>query len=186
VNNKPQKTNVVIDYGFFDTPVGVALIAATGNGVCALRIGTDSGADEKFADVRREFPDADFRADSAATQPCADQLIAFLSGRADTFRPPLDMLVGTPFQRAVWDELQRIAPGERISYTELAARVGRPSAVRAVAGACASNGVAVAIPCHRVLRADGALAGYRWGREWKHRLLDLEAQMAASRSNQNK
>ena len=179
--DKPQKTSVTIDYGFFNMPVGVALIAATKRGLCALRIGTDAGADEKLADVRREFPCADFRPDSATTQPLADQLVAFLSGRADTFQPTLDLLAGTAFQHAVWDELRRIAPGERISYTELAARVGRPSAVRAVAGACASNGVAIAVPCHRVLRSDGSLSGYRWGREWKQRLLDLEAQMVAGR-----
>jgi len=175
MNGKPEKTNVTIEYGFFDTSVGGALIAATGRGLCALRIGTLACADEKLADVRREFPDAVFRECCPVVQTYADQLVAFLSGRADTFQPPLDLLAGTAFQRAVWDELQRTLPGERISYTELAARVGRPNAVRAVAGACASNGVAVAVPCHRVLRADGSLSGYRWGLEWKRRLLDLEA-----------
>ncbi len=184
MNDKPEETNVTIDYGFFDTPVGVALIAATERGLCALRIG--EFADEKLADLRRDFPRATLRENTSALQPYADQLVGFLSGRTETFRPPLDLLDGTPFQRAVWDELQRIAPGERISYAELAARVGRPLAVRAVACACASNGVAVAVPCHRVVRTDGSLAGYRWGKEGKRRLLDLEARTAASAAAQNK
>lgn len=187
MNNKPQKTNVTIDYGVFDTPAGVALIAATERGVCALRLAApENNANEKLADLRRDFPRATLRACPAAVQTYGDQLVAFLSGRAEKFRPPLDLLDGTPFQRAVWDELQHIAPGERVSYAALAARIGRPNAVRAVGGACARNGVAVAVPCHRVVRGDGSLAGYRWGKEEKGRLLELEARAAVARSAHDK
>lgn len=185
MNGKPEKTNVTIDYGFFDTPMGVALIAATEHGVCALRLAAPEDADAKLADLRRDFPRATLSACPAAVQPYADQLIAFLAGGADTFQPRLDLLAGTPFQRAVWDELRRIAPGEHISYTELAARIGRPNAVRAVGGACASNGVAVAVPCHRVVRGDGSLAGYRWGTQGKRQLLDLEARTFAARRGES-
>jgi AraC family transcriptional regulator of adaptative response/methylated-DNA-[protein]-cysteine methyltransferase len=87
------------------------------------------------------------------------------------------------FQRAVWDELRRIPPGETITYTELAVRVGRPAAVRAAAGACARNGIAIAVPCHRVLRADRTITGFRWRPDAKRRLLDLEA--AAQRRREN-
>jgi len=182
MNGKPEKTdgtNVTIDYGFFDTPVGVALIAATERGVCALRLGASEGdADAKLADLQCDCPraGATLRENTLAVQPYADLLRDFLAARTQTFTPRLDIQAGTPFQREVWTELQRIAPGERISYTELAARVGRPQAVRAVAGACARNGIAIAVPCHRVLRSDGSLSGYRWGLEWKRRLLDRETQ----------
>lgn len=174
---------VTIDYGFFDTQIGVVLIAATERGLCALRIGAATGANEKLAEVRQDFPQADFCERPEAVQAYADQLVAFLEARADTFSPRLDLLTGTTFQREVWAELQRVAPGERISYSELARRVGRPDAVRAVAGACASNNVAIAIPCHRIVRKGGALSGYRWGREWKARLLELEAQMVEPRAS---
>lgn len=190
MNGKPEKTNGMIDYGFFDTPIGVALIAATERGLCALRIGELTDADAMLADLRRDFPRAaaPLRENAPAVQPYADLLRDFLAARTQTFAPRLDVRAGTPFQRAVWAELQRIAPGERISYTELAARIGRPKAVRAVAGACASNGVAIAVPCHRVVRTNGSLAGYRWGKDGKARLLDIEARAAAARRavpNQN-
>ncbi|MBV9850061.1 MAG: methylated-DNA--[protein]-cysteine S-methyltransferase [Armatimonadetes bacterium] len=166
-----------IRFGLFETPLGVALLAATPRGLCALRLCRSHGPQEQWAEVGLEFAGAEMMEDAAALRPYADQLVAFLDGRTDAFRPPLDILSGTAFQRQVWAEVGRIPAGETISYTELAARVSRPSAVRAVAGACARNGLAVAIPCHRVRRHDGTLAGYRWGKEWKPRLLALEARM---------
>jgi AraC family transcriptional regulator of adaptative response/methylated-DNA-[protein]-cysteine methyltransferase len=169
---------VAISYGFFDTQIGVVLLAATARGLCALRICQFVGAEEQLADVRADYPAAEIREDAAAVQPYADQLVAFLDARSESFRPRLDLLSGTTFQREVWAELQRTRPGDVFSYTDLAARVGRPDAVRAVAGACAANGIAIAIPCHRAVRRDGSLAGFRWGKDWKRRLLDLEAQMA--------
>jgi AraC family transcriptional regulator of adaptative response/methylated-DNA-[protein]-cysteine methyltransferase len=169
---------VHIDYGFFDTQIGVVLLAATPRGLCSLRICQFVGAQEQLDELRRDFPKAEMGENPPAVQPYADQLVAFLDARSETFCPRLDIFFGTTFQREVWAELQRIKPGEVISYTDLAARVGCPSAVRAVANACASNHLAIAIPCHRVVRHDGSLAGYRWGTQWKRRLLDWEAEMA--------
>jgi AraC family transcriptional regulator of adaptative response/methylated-DNA-[protein]-cysteine methyltransferase len=164
-----------VRYGFFDTRLGTALLAATPRGLCALRLGPSAAAEEKLDEMRSDFPGATICEAMSAVQSYADQLVAFLEGRSRHFQPRLDVLRGTAFQRRVWEELRRVEPGETLSYTDLAARVGRPSAVRAVAGACAQNGIAVAIPCHRVLRRDGSLAGYRWGKEWKRRLLEMES-----------
>ena len=178
---RKRGAGVAIDYGFFDTPLGIALLAATGRGLCALRLCQFSGAEAKRDELRGDYPAADLRECAETAQLYADALVNFLEARAATFRPPLDLLAGTTFQREVWAELQRVAPGETLSYTELAARVGRPRAVRAVAGACARNHIAIAIPCHRIVSANGSLAGYRWGKEWKRRLLDLEAEFARRR-----
>lgn len=176
VNRDRQRgTGIRIDYGFFDTPLGVALLAATPHGLCTLRLCQFRGAQEQIADARVDFSAAEFVEAPEFVQAYADELAAFLDAQADTFSPPLDILRGTPFQREVWAELQTLRPGETISYTALAHRVGRPSAVRAVAGACAGNQIAIAIPCHRAVRSDGSLAGFRWGLEWKQRLLEIES-----------
>jgi AraC family transcriptional regulator of adaptative response/methylated-DNA-[protein]-cysteine methyltransferase len=171
---------VHIDFGFFETQIGVVLIAATKRGLCSLRIigaaGTPEQAAGELAELRATYAYATLAENPAAVQTYADQLVAFLDARSANFCPPLDILEGTTFQREVWAELQKLAPGETVSYTELARRIGRPTATRAVAAACAANNVAIAIPCHRCIRADGSLAGYRWGIEWKRRLLALEAE----------
>lgn len=168
---------VCIRFGYFDTQLGVVLLAATARGLCALRLCQFTDSQTELAEVRRDFPKAEFCEDAVALQAYADQLVAFLERRSDSFAPRLDVLRGTTFQREVWSELQKLAPGETVSYAELASRLGRPSAVWAVAGACAANHLAIAIPCHRAVRSDGTLAGFRWGVTWKRRLLDLEAQM---------
>lgn len=174
---------VTIRYAFFDTPLGAALVAATERGVCALRLcqfmESETGG-AALAEVRKDFPLATFIEDVSATQSYADQLLAFLSARADCFAPRVDIFFGTTFQREVWSELQNLRPGDVISYTELAKRVGRPNAYRAVANACAANHLAIAIPCHRVVRSDGEVSGYRWGKEWKSRLIAFEKQSRAS------
>jgi len=171
---------VRLDYGFFDTQLGTVLLAATARGLSALRLSglQNTDGDSSLASVRADFPKADFNEDPVAVQPYADQLVAFLEARADNFTPRLDILNGTTFQREVWAELQRLRPGELVSYAEIAERVGRPHAARAVGSACAANHLAIAIPCHRVLRSDGMIGGYRWGGEWRRRLLLLEAEMA--------
>lgn len=168
---------VHIDYGFFDTQMGIVLLAATPRGLCSLRICQFRGAQEQLDEVAQDFARAEMVENPEPLQSYADQLVAFLEAKTDIFNPPLDILFGTTFQREVWAELRKIKPGETLSYTELAARVGNPSAVRAVASACARNGLAIAIPCHRIIRQDGSLAGYRWGLEWKQRLLELEARV---------
>lgn len=172
---------VAITFGFFETQVGVVMLAATPRGLCALALcglaPTPDTLARRIAELRQLYPRASFDEDTTPLQVYADQLVAFLEARADSFRPQVDILQGTTFQREVWATLQTLKPGETISYTELAARVGRPKAVRAVAQAIARNTLAIAIPCHRVIHRDGSLAGYRWGVEWKRRLLDLEAQL---------
>src|SRR5262249_31436385 len=126
---------------------------------------------------RAPLPFAELDEKPELLQRYADQLVAYLDNQTGAeFLPPLDILEGTTFQREVWTELQNVKPGETITYTELAARIGRPDAVRAVANACACNELAIAIPCHRAIRQDGTLAGYKWGVEWKQRLLVLEAE----------
>ncbi|MCC7207557.1 MAG: methylated-DNA--[protein]-cysteine S-methyltransferase [Anaerolineae bacterium] len=168
-------------FGFFETQLGVVMLAATPRGLCALSLCGQSPTPDilagRVAELHQRYPQASFDEEPADLQAYADQLVAFLEARADSFRPQVDILEGTTFQREVWATLQTIKPGETLSYTELAARVGRPRAVRAVASACAQNMLAIAIPCHRVVHQDGSLAGYRWGVEWKRRLLDLEAQL---------
>jgi AraC family transcriptional regulator of adaptative response/methylated-DNA-[protein]-cysteine methyltransferase len=102
-------------------------------------------------------------------------VISFIESPGTEFILPLDIR-GTAFQQLVWQALRAVPPGATVSYSELAARIGKPAAVRAVAGACAANTLAVAIPCHRVIRSDGGLSGYRWGVERKRRLLENEKQ----------
>lgn len=166
-----------IDFGFYETSIGDVLLAATPRGLCSLRLCATEGREAKLEELRRDYPRAEMAENPRAVQPYADELAAFLEGRSARFGPALDHLYGTAFQREVWAELQKLTPGETVSYTDLAARVGRPSAVRAVAQACARNHLAIAIPCHRAMRRDGALAGFRWGLDWKTRLLEIEARM---------
>lgn len=165
-----------IKYAVFDTMLGPALIAATEKGLCALRLCACHGAEKERDELRRDFPKAMLTEYAEAARPYAEQLNAFLSGEAQEFRPTLDMVKGTSFQRTVWRALQETKPGETVTYTELAARIGQGAgSARAVGTACAANGIGIAVPCHRARRADGSLAGFRWGLDWKRRLLELEA-----------
>ncbi|GAB4514418.1 MAG: hypothetical protein OHK0046_16490 [Anaerolineae bacterium] len=168
-------------FGFFETQIGFVLIAATERGLSTLRLCgahlTEDAASEKVAEFTQEYCHADLEELPEKVQVYADQLVAFLDARTSSFCPPLDILEGTTFQREVWAELQKVKPGETITYSELAERIGRPKAVRAVAQACGSNNLAVAIPCHRAIRKNGELAGYRWGIEWKQHLLRIETEI---------
>jgi AraC family transcriptional regulator, regulatory protein of adaptative response / methylated-DNA-[protein]-cysteine methyltransferase len=175
---------VHLDYGFFETQIGIVMLAATKRGLASLRLcGANPSAEQLAEELDlfcQDFPNAELEENPAELQIYADQLVAYLDARTGAeFCPPLDILQGTTFQREVWAALQKVKPGETITYTELARRVGHPTAVRAVAGACASNMIAVAVPCHRAIRQDGSLAGYRWGVEWKRRLLALEAERSS-------
>jgi len=149
--------------------LGFVHVAATAKGICAISLGTDVQTLE--TEFSRRFPNAHLRngdPDFAAT------VAAFVDTPARGLALPLDIR-GTAFQQRVWAELTKIPPGQTASYTQIAARLGIPKAVRAVASACAANTIAVAIPCHRALRTTGALAGYRWGLERKQALLAKEA-----------
>lgn len=156
-----------------DTPLGLALVAATARGVCAVSLGDD--AETLASGLAREFPRAALvrQDDDARLAGLADAVARVLAGGGDPAAIPVE-LRGTPFQVAVWNALRQIPAGETRSYAELAASLGRPDAARAVARACATNRVAVVVPCHRVVRGSGELSGYRWGVERKEALLRRE------------
>jgi AraC family transcriptional regulator of adaptative response/methylated-DNA-[protein]-cysteine methyltransferase len=165
---------VSISYTIADAPIGRVLVATTNRGVCAVEIGAT------IADVERalkdDFPNADIQRDDDAhgtwVRAVLDRVRHPASSKGN--RIPLDVN-GTAFQLKVWDALRQIPAGERRTYSEVAASIGQPSASRAVARACATNRIAVVIPCHRVVRGSGELSGYKWGVERKARLLDEEA-----------
>jgi len=152
--------------------LGAILVAATGRGVAAILLGDDPEALAR--DLRHRFPNAELVAADAAFEATVAAVVAFVEAPGIGLHLPLD-LRGTAFQQLVWRALRDIPAGATASYAEIAARIGAPGSVRAVAGACAANPLAVAVPCHRVVRQDGALAGYRWGIERKRSLLAREA-----------
>ena len=162
---------LTVRYVTADTPLGVVLIAATDKGVCKIAFGDDR--DALIGQLAADFAQAARIEDAARLAPFVAQIRAYLQGTRERFDLPLD-IGATAFQQRVWDALMRIPYGQTRSYTEIAASVGSPGAVRAVANACASNPVALAIPCHRVIGKDGAIAGYRWGLARKETLLDTE------------
>jgi AraC family transcriptional regulator of adaptative response/methylated-DNA-[protein]-cysteine methyltransferase len=157
-----------IRFAFGDSSLGRVLVAWTARGVCAVYPGSDDAMLERA--LAAEFPNATRTATTGS--PAVREVLAAIDG--DGAPPALDPQ-GTPFQREVWAALREIPRGVTQSYTEVARRLGRPDAVRAVAGACAANNVAVLIPCHRVLRGDGGIGGYRWGEDRKRRLLARES-----------
>lgn len=157
------------------TSLGLVLVAASTHGVCAILMGDDANA--LVDDLQQRFPDASLLRDNPSVQSTMNQVISTIESPGCPFDLPLD-LRGTAFQQRVWQALTRIPAGEPVSYTELAEMIGSPQAVRAVAGACAANALAVVIPCHRVLRHDGRISGYRWGVERKRQLLAREAARA--------
>jgi len=159
-----------IRYTVLDTDLGALLVAATDLGVCSVKLGDDAAALE--AELRREYDAASVEPDDAELAGWADAVVRRLEGE-DSGAIPLDVR-GTAFQHRVWEALQRIPAGATRSYSQIARDIGQPSAARAVAGACADNRVAVVIPCHRVVREDGGLGGYRWGVERKVEILRRE------------
>jgi AraC family transcriptional regulator of adaptative response/methylated-DNA-[protein]-cysteine methyltransferase len=157
-----------IRWGVAETDLGPLLVAATERGICRVAFEADDTV------LREHFPKATIERGGAALDALLADAVRFVTepGRAMTL--PLDVR-GTAFQQAVWRELSRIPPGETLSYAALAARAGKPNAVRAVGSACGANPVALLIPCHRALRADGSLGGYAWGLPIKRKLLEREA-----------
>ncbi len=159
------------------TGLGWALVAATERGICMTALGDERAALE--AELRRRFPAALIWPADAKLTAWAEQIVGFITRPDAQPDLPLDIR-GTAFQALVWRALQKIPPGRTASYTEIAAALGRPSAVRAVAQACANNKLALLVPCHRVVRSDGDLAGYRWGIERKRALIAREREAAAA------
>ena len=162
---------MTIQYAMVASPLGRVLVAATPRGLCAVRFG--ESASELERELREEFSAAEIRRDDAALQPYVQPLLASLRGEDTTIDLPLDIRA-TAFQKRVWEALRTIPAGETRSYTDVARTIGNPKAVRAVARACASNPVAVVVPCHRVVSKSGESSGYRWGVERKKKLLEQE------------
>ena len=165
-----------IVYDIVDSPLGRLLVAATDKGVCFVSLDMkDAGLVEN---LEKEFPEArSLTRDSETIGPALELLVAYLAGETPNLDLPLD-IQATAFQRRVWQELIAIPPGETRSYSEIAEAIGVPGARRAVGRACATNPVAIIVPCHRVVRGDGAVGNYRWGVQRKEALLAKEAMAA--------
>ena len=158
------------------TPLGWALVAATARGICMTALSDDR--DSLAVALQQRFPRAELIAEDAQLKGWADRIVRFITAPDQNLDLPLDIR-GTAFQARVWRALQKIPLGKTASYTEIAATLGQPKAVRAVAQACAANKLALIVPCHRVIRSDGELGGYRWGLERKRALLARERAAAA-------
>jgi len=165
-------TGETITAAFAESPFGPLLVGATLRGVCFL--GFAEPREALLADLRRRYPNATIVTDDRALADHVAAVLRFIERPRAGLALPLD-LQGTAFQKRVWDALRRIPPGETRSYSEVAAALGRPDAVRAVATACGRNPVSLAVPCHRVVGKDGGLHGYRWGLARKRALLEAEA-----------
>ena len=163
----------VIRFAVGDCSLGAVLVAATERGVCAILLGDD--ADALVRDLDDRFPKAELVGGDVRFERMVARVVGFVERPQLGLDLPLDVR-GTAFQQRGWQALLDIPPGSTASYGEIARRIGSPTSVRAVAGACAANALAVAIPCHRVLRQDGGVSGYRWGVERKRALLEREAE----------
>ncbi|NPV75393.1 MAG: bifunctional DNA-binding transcriptional regulator/O6-methylguanine-DNA methyltransferase Ada [Anaerolineae bacterium] len=163
--------NMEIQYAIVETYLGRMLVAATRRGVCAVSFGEED--DQLKAALRSEYPRAEIRQAEAGLREWVDALLEHLNGQRPRLDLPLDVQA-TAFQLRVWEELRKIPRGQTRSYSQVAQAIGQPKAVRAVARACASNPAALVNPCHRVLRSDGGLGGYRWGLARKEALLAHE------------
>jgi AraC family transcriptional regulator of adaptative response/methylated-DNA-[protein]-cysteine methyltransferase len=165
-------TNEEIKFAVGQTSLGAILVASSKKGVAAILLGDDP--DKLVRALQDRFPRAHLVGGDREYEALVARVVGFVEAPWIGLDLPLDVR-GTAFQRRVWRALQQIPVGATVSYAELARRIGAPKAVRAVAGACAANNLAVAIPCHRVIRNDGSLSGYAWGVERRHNLLDREA-----------
>lgn len=169
---RKKGAGVAVHYACAATPLGHVLVAATDKGICRIAFGDDDAT--LIDELRHTLAHAELHEDAARMAPFIAQIESYLNGSRDTFDLPLDV-AATAFRQRVWDALRRIPYGETRTYTEIAEALGEPRSVRAVASACASNQIALAIPCHRVIQKSGALAGYRWGLPRKAVLLEAEA-----------
>ncbi|MBT8768431.1 bifunctional DNA-binding transcriptional regulator/O6-methylguanine-DNA methyltransferase Ada [Metapseudomonas boanensis] len=166
--------NTDIRFAVGECSLGSILVAQSGIGVCAILLGDDPNV--LLKDLQDKFPRARLIGGDRKFEQLVSKVVGFVEAPALGLDLPLDVR-GTAFQERVWQALREIPPGSTASYAEIATRIGAPKAVRAVAQACAANSLAVAIPCHRVVRSDGNLSGYRWGVERKRQLLDREAEV---------
>lgn len=169
---QPAAATGDIRFAIGDSSLGYILVAKSGRGVCAILLGDDAKALAR--ELQGRFPQSRLTGDDAGLADLLARVTAFVEAPARGLDLPLDPQ-GTAFQQRVWQALRKIPAGETASYAGIAERIGSPNAARAVAQACAANPIAVAIPCHRVVRNDGALSGYRWGVERKRALLQREA-----------
>jgi AraC family transcriptional regulator of adaptative response/methylated-DNA-[protein]-cysteine methyltransferase len=160
-----------IKYAIVDSPLGRLLVAATTRGVCAVAMGASDVELQRA--LAREYPAANVTSDEGALAGFTHEILAHLAGRQPRLDLPLDVQA-TSFQWQVWQALAAIPYGETRSYTDVATAIGRPRAARAVARACATNPVAIAIPCHRVVSSSAGAGGYRWGTNRKNTLLAAE------------
>jgi AraC family transcriptional regulator of adaptative response/methylated-DNA-[protein]-cysteine methyltransferase len=180
---KKGGNGAVIRYAVIDAPIGRVLIAATERGLCSVRMGDDKAA--LVSELKAEFPAARIEHDEALIKKWVDDVRDVLNGSGEPSSIPLDVQA-TAFQRRVWEALRRIPAGETRSYSEIADAIGSPRAARAVGRACATNPVAVIVPCHRVVRSGESNAatdsGYRWGIERKRALLERERSRATART----
>jgi AraC family transcriptional regulator, regulatory protein of adaptative response / methylated-DNA-[protein]-cysteine methyltransferase len=167
-----------INYTTVESPLGRLLVGATDRGISALYLGESDARLE--AALRKEYPRAELCRDRNGLEGSVTKILDHLRGREPNLDLPTDVQA-TAFQRRVWEELRHIPYGSTRTYTQVARAIGQPAAVRAVARACATNPVSVVVPCHRVVRGDGKLAGYRWGMDRKRALLEREATAAALR-----
>lgn len=165
--------NTDIRFAVGECSLGSILVARSERGVCAILLGDDPDALARA--LQDQFPKANLIGGDSGFEQWIAQVVGLIEAPSLGLDLPLDVR-GTAFQERVWQALREIPPGTTASYAEIAARIGAPRAVRAVAQACGANHIAVAIPCHRVVRSDGSLSGYRWGVERKRELLDREAQ----------
>ena len=163
--------NAVIRFAVAQSSLGAVLVAATDKGVCSILLGDDPEA--LVRDLQDRFPRAEIIGGDAKFEQLVAKVVAFDEAPAVGLDLPLDIR-GTAFQQRVWEALRKVPAGSTVSYATMAKRIGSPKAIRAVAQACAANPIAVAIPCHRVVRTDGDLSGYRWGIERKRALLERE------------
>jgi AraC family transcriptional regulator of adaptative response/methylated-DNA-[protein]-cysteine methyltransferase len=165
--------NADIRFAIGQCSLGAILIARSDKGVCAITIGDNP--EELVQDLQDRFQKANLIGGDAEFEQLVATVVGFVEAPQIGLDLPLDVR-GTAFQQRVWQALREIPAGETVSYAEIARRIGKPKAVRAVAQACAANKIAVAIPCHRVVKSDGALSGYRWGVERKRALLEKEVE----------
>jgi AraC family transcriptional regulator of adaptative response/methylated-DNA-[protein]-cysteine methyltransferase len=165
-------TNADIRFAVGECSLGSILVAASDEGVCAILMGDDPAA--LVRDLEDRFPKARLVGGDREFESLVAKVVGFVEAPHMGLDLPLDIR-GTAFQHRVWEALRKIPAGETVTYAEIAERIGQPTSVRAVAGAVAANPIAVAVPCHRVIRTGGALSGYRWGVERKRALLDRES-----------